>query len=53
MAQKVACANGISIKKTSNNIPKPIPKSMKIRYKFHARKKSSQKMENHQTNNKK
>ena len=51
--QKVACANGKCIKKTSNMSPTSIPKSMKNRYKIHARNKDTQKMNIHQQSDKK
>jgi hypothetical protein len=42
------CANGKLIKKPSKMGPKSIPKSMKNRYKFHARKSDVKNIENHQ-----
>ena len=47
MFQKVACANGKGINKTSKVRPKSIPKSMKNRYKFHARKKNTKNIKKH------
>ena len=45
MVEQVACANGKGIKNTSKVRPKSIPKSMNNRYKNHARKRDTQKME--------
>jgi hypothetical protein len=45
---KVACANGKGINKTSKMTPKSIRKSMKNRYKKHARKRHAEIMKKHQ-----
>ena len=49
MVEKVACANGKDIKKTSKMKSKSIPKSMINRNKIQTRKRYTQTMKKHQT----